>query len=146
MPNENEIGEHLGTVKWKFGRAEGRNHSINANSQVSVNTVEGVERGCEYVAKMKANGRGELPFDGTITFVADIYDTDSRFTVPVDIMRDCNLKPGHCVTVFIYEYIPSEEQASLDNPEPNGGKSETERLREKVEEMQEILNNMQDND
>jgi hypothetical protein len=140
MAENNQAGEKLGTVKWTFGRAENRNHSLNVNSQVTVSAIDAVECGQEYVVEMKPiKGQGEAPFDGSTMFGVEIYQNDTRFTVPVDVMRECGLKPGHSVYVTLYERVKTEQQSITKEDNSDGNAEQLKELSSKVDEMHEIL-------
>jgi len=128
MRQPEDFAEKIGAVKWTFGRADERNHDLNINGQVSLGKV-GVEEDTEYGFILKSFNHNTPP-ETPIAFKRKTYSSDYRVTVPAEILRESGLKPGHTVSLGVYEIEEIQSELVADGDGDIDGDEETEAVRE----------------
>jgi len=112
------FGEKLGTVHWKFGRSENRSGDVNINSQVSASEL-GLEYGTKYGVKLLSAGINGPIGDDPVPCIVETYSKEARFTIPSEVIRENDIKPGHSVHVSVFE-LDEPEQIQI-NPGSDSG-------------------------
>ena len=143
METPNDYADKIGSTEWKFSRADESNSKTNTNAQVYVSDMD-VDLGAEYGFIMTPVASVNQPFKGPVCFKSEIYQSEPRFTVPVDVIREHSILPGHAVNFHVFNL--SDEQMTISSKPAEGDEKEPqiEEARSLLSQANEILKEITD--
>jgi len=101
MAEKKKPGKKVASIRHTFGRNSGSNHPIAQN--ISARDIDDVERETEYFVDLTNSGRSGVDFSRIDPFIVTTHTSKTAFTIPIDIIREYDILPGHNVTIKIYE-------------------------------------------
>ena len=143
MNTPNDYADKIGSTEWKFSRADQSNSKTNTHAQVYVSELD-VDLGTEYGFIMTPVASVNQPFKGPVAFKSEIYQSEPRFTVPVDVIREHSILPGHAVNFHVFEL--SDEQMTISTKADGGGErsSQIKEARDLISQANKILEEIAD--
>ena len=103
-----KIGEKTVTLK----RHEGSYNDNNVNVQIPVSDVEDIVEGQHVIVKMKRVKNRSVEWSER--FTREIHNTGKKFSIPQDIIRDRDIKPGTTFEFAFYKQSEYNEKISDD--------------------------------
>lgn len=101
-----DIGEKIRELSQTLGRSPSKEQNVSSNINLD---GQKLEHGQIYAFKCLVLGSGDKALVDD-TFIGEVHDSNKSVTIPVDFVRENDLKPGHSLKVKIYEVSEQNDQ------------------------------------
>lgn len=101
---------HVCTMQHTFGRAESQRGNISQYVGATDCEIKSEQK-----YQFKIVGRGKIDLDNEpLVFSRKGHDSGNSFTIPYKIIEEGDIKPGHSVSIRVYEVEEEQEEEETD--------------------------------